>query len=54
MCLGLVDQEIFEKGILAVFEGLLGFCHHNFVLDITQSYRADNFLLKKLWFKVLA
>jgi hypothetical protein len=45
MCLGLPDQEISDRGILAVFEGLLGLYHHNSVFNINQLYRASNFLL---------
>jgi hypothetical protein len=48
MCIGSVHQKIFDRGISAVFEGLLGFCHDSFVFDVNQSYRASNFLLYKL------
>jgi hypothetical protein len=48
MCLGSVNQEICDGGILAVFEGLLGFCHDSFVFNINQLYRANNLLLNEL------
>jgi hypothetical protein len=54
MCIGSVDQEIFDKGILAVFEGLISFCHDSFAFDIKQSYRAPNFLLNELYFEAVA
>jgi hypothetical protein len=43
MFLGSLDQDISDRSILAVFEGLLDFCHHNVVFDINQDYRATNF-----------
>jgi hypothetical protein len=48
ICVGSLDQEIFDRGILAVFEGLLGFCHDSFVFNISQSYRVNNFLLNEI------
>jgi hypothetical protein len=45
ICIGSLDQEIIDKGILAVFEGLLGFCQGSFVFSISQSKRTNNFLL---------
>jgi hypothetical protein len=43
MCLGSLDQDISDRSILAVFEALLDFCHHNVIFDINQDYRATNF-----------
>jgi hypothetical protein len=48
ICIGSLDQEIFDRDILAVFEGLLGFCHKSFVFSISQSYRANTFLLNEI------
>jgi hypothetical protein len=48
ICIGSLDQEIFGRGVLAVFEGLLGFCHNSFVFNISQSYRANNFLSNEI------
>jgi hypothetical protein len=48
ICIGSLDQEIFDRDILAVFEGLLGFCQDSFVFNINQTYRANNFLLKEI------
>jgi hypothetical protein len=42
-----VNQEIFHIGILADFEGLLGFSQDNFVFYNNQTYRADNFQLNE-------
>jgi hypothetical protein len=44
MRLGSLIQEIFGRGILAVFEELLDLYHHNLVLDISQYYKANNLL----------
>jgi hypothetical protein len=48
MCLGSLDQDISDRSILAVFEGLLDFCHRNVVLDINQDYGATYFQLNEL------
>jgi hypothetical protein len=52
--LGSLDQEIFDRGILAVFGELLGFYHHSFVLYINQYYKTNNFLSNKLLAETLA
>jgi hypothetical protein len=48
MCLGSVVQENFNRDILAVFEGLLGFCQGSFVFGINQYFRVNVFLLNEL------
>jgi hypothetical protein len=48
ICVGSLDQEIFDRGTLAVFEELLGFCHDIFVFNISQSYRANSFSLNEI------
>jgi hypothetical protein len=47
ICLGPLDREIFDRGILAVFEGLLGVCYKNSVLNINKYCGANNFLLNE-------
>jgi hypothetical protein len=48
VCFGSVNQQISDKGVLAVFEELLGFCHESFVFNINQYYRASISLLVEL------
>jgi hypothetical protein len=43
ICIGSLDQEIFDKGILAVFEGLLGFRYHNSISNAYKYYGANYF-----------
>jgi hypothetical protein len=33
ICIGSLDQEIFDRGVLAVFEGLLNFCYSNCIFN---------------------
>jgi hypothetical protein len=54
MFFGSLDQEIFDKGILAVFERFLDFCQDSSVFNINQYYRVTTLLLNELYFDTLA
>jgi hypothetical protein len=51
-CLGVLDQEIFDGVILAVFEGLLIFYHQNLTLYNAYSVKQRITYRMRLWCKL--
>ena len=51
-CLDVLDQEIFDGAILAVFEGLLTFHHQNLTLYNAYSVKQRIAYQMRLWCKL--